>query len=102
MPAEKPKITFTPVQQSSQWQKRVQLEVRERGAAPFRQLPIRARSLIADFCPFGRMLLERVQSHHESALPSQRYRVTRQLPINLNPIVPQDVSAHMTEGSGAQ
>ena len=34
------------------------------------------------------------QAHHESALPSQRYRMTRELPVKLNPIVPQDVTAH--------
>ena len=31
------------------------------------------------------------QSHHESTLPAQRYKATRQLPPTLNPIVPQDV-----------
>lgn len=32
------------------------------------------------------------QYHHEGHLPSQRYKYQRQLPPNLNPIVPQDVS----------
>mmetsp|Transcript_33192 Transcript_33192/g.87232 ORF Transcript_33192/g.87232 Transcript_33192/m.87232 type:complete len:145 (+) Transcript_33192:58-492(+) len=32
-----------------------------------------------------------LENHHESNLPSQRYRFQRMLPPNLNPIVPQDV-----------
>ncbi len=39
------------------------------------------------------------QNHHESSLPSQRYKNTRLLPPTLNPIVPQDVAA--TNSSGA-
>ena len=39
-----------------------------------------------------------VQSHHESALPAQRYKNTRLLPHKLNPIVPQDVSSYGLEG----
>jgi hypothetical protein len=35
-----------------------------------------------------------LQNHHESALPSQRYKMTRELPVKLNPIVPQDVSPY--------
>ena len=38
------------------------------------------------------------QTHHESALPSQRYRYQRQLPANLNPIIPQDVD-HLSAGA---
>ena len=41
------------------------------------------------------------QSHHESALPAQRYKFTRQLPHKLNPIVPQDVASYSVDGEEA-
>jgi len=44
-----------------------------------------------------RVALER---HHDSALPSQRYKESRKLPPKLNPIVPQDVDQY-SQQSGA-
>ena len=38
-----------------------------------------------------------LENHHESALPSQRYRISRTFPVKLNPIVPQDVGAYASE-----
>ena len=48
-----------------------------------------------------KQLEERIQleNHHESSLPSQRYRVSRQFPLKLNPIVPQDVGAYADESN---
>lgn len=42
----------------------------------------------------------RRQNHHESNLPSQRYRETRKLPPSRNPIVPTNLSASMMPPDG--
>ena len=41
----------------------------------------------------------RLESHHESALPSQRYKYQRMLPAKLNPIVPQDTGQLLASSS---
>lgn len=43
-----------------------------------------------------------LESHHESALPCQRYKYQRMLPAKLNPIVPQDASVLLESSSAVE
>ena len=43
-----------------------------------------------------------LENHHESALPSQRYRISRTFPVKLNPIVPQDASVLLESSSAVE
>jgi hypothetical protein len=84
MPQEKPVVRFTPVQQNATWLHRIHLEVR-----------LRSESFVPSRRPANYVPLCRPQTHHESQLPSQRYKYTRQLPAKVNPIIPQDVSTYL-------
>jgi hypothetical protein len=85
----KPQVKYSNVQDMRFWSERCRLEV----CAAIRSARRTARWMHDASASF------RSQSHHESALPAQRYKTARELPVKVNPIVPQDVSNYTNDGS---
>ena len=92
-----PQIEYTKVQAHKQWVERVALEVR-RPHPSSRNSCLNMNDGKGDSAHTCISCACGLQSHHESTLPSQRYRMTRQLPQKLNPIVPQDVAELASDG----